>query len=127
MLKNISISDSELEVMKLVWDKNPITSEEVIEELSDKMSWNPQTIKTFITRLVKKEVMSYNRSGRTYYYYPLVSKDEYVKEENRTFLQKIYDGALDKLFLNFIKNEDISIEDIDKLQKLLEDKKNNKE
>jgi BlaI family penicillinase repressor len=113
--------------MKLVWDKNPITSEEVIEELSVKMSWNPQTIKTFITRLVKKEVMAYNRSGRTYYYYPLVSKDEYVKEENRTFLQKIYDGAVDKLFLNFIKNEDMSIEDIDKLQKILEEKKNNKE
>lgn len=126
-MKNISISDSELEVMKLVWDKNPITSEEVIEELSVKMSWNPQTIKTFITRLVKKEVMAYNRSGRTYYYYPLVSKDEYVKEENRTFLQKIYDGAVDKLFLNFIKNEDMSIEDIDKLQKILEEKKNNKE
>ncbi|WDV45831.1 BlaI/MecI/CopY family transcriptional regulator [Clostridiaceae bacterium M8S5] len=126
-MKNVSISDSELEVMKLVWDKNPITSEEVIEELSDKMSWNPQTIKTFITRLVKKKVMAYNRSGRTYYYYPLVSKDEYVKEENRTFLQKIYDGAIDKLFLNFIKNEDISIEDIDRLQKLLEDKKHNKE
>lgn len=126
-MKNISISDSELEVMKLVWDKNPITSEEVIEELSVKMNWNPQTIKTFITRLVKKEVMAYNRSGRTYYYYPLVSKDEYVKEENRTFLQKIYDGAVDKLFLNFIKNEDMSIEDIDKLQKILEEKKNNKE
>lgn len=126
-MKNISISDSELEVMKLVWNQNPITSEQIIIDLSDKMNWNPQTIKTFITRLVKKEIMSYNRSGRTYYYYPTISKAEYVKKENKTFLQKIYDGAIDKLFLNFINNEDISNEDIDKLQKLLENKKNNKE
>ncbi|WP_304943909.1 BlaI/MecI/CopY family transcriptional regulator, partial [Vallitalea guaymasensis] len=65
MKKNIpSISDSELEVMKLIWYKNPITSDEIINSLSEKMSWNPQTIKTFITRLVKKKAISYNRVGR---------------------------------------------------------------
>lgn len=126
-MKNISISDSELEVMKLVWEKDSITSEEIITGLSEKMNWNPQTIKTFITRLVKKEVISYKRSGRTYYYYSLISKEEYVKSENKTFLQRLYDGAIDRLLLNFIEDEDISMEDIDKLQQILNDKKKNKE
>ncbi|GMQ58732.1 BlaI/MecI/CopY family transcriptional regulator [Vallitalea sediminicola] len=127
MKKNIpSISDSELEVMKLIWFKNPITSDEIINSLSEKMSWNPQTIKTFITRLVKKKAISYNRVGRNYLYYPIVTQKEYVKVENKSFLQKIYDGAVDRLVYNFIEQEDLSEEDIDKLQKMLENKKKDK-
>lgn len=124
MKKNIpSISNSELEVMKLIWKKNPITSDEIINILSEKMSWNPQTIKTFITRLAKKGAISYNRSGRNYLYYPIVTQNEYIKAENRTFLKKIYDGAVDKLVYNFIEQEDLTEEDIDKLQKILDSKK----
>lgn len=127
MKKNIpSISDSELEVMKLIWYKNPITSDEIINSLSEKMSWNPQTIKTFITRLVKKKAISYNRVGRNYLYYPIVTQKEYVKVENKSFLKKIYDGAVDRLVYNFIEQEDLSEEDIDKLQKMLENKKKDK-
>ncbi|QUH27951.1 BlaI/MecI/CopY family transcriptional regulator [Vallitalea guaymasensis] len=124
MKKNIpSISDSELEVMKLIWKKNPITSDEIINSLSEKMNWNPQTIKTFITRLVKKKAISYNRLGRNYLYYPVITQKEYVKVENKSFLQKIYDGAVDRLVYNFIEQEDLSEEDIDKLQKMLDNKK----
>jgi BlaI family penicillinase repressor len=124
-LKNIpSISDSELEVMKIIWEEQSITSEEIINSLSSEKNWSAQTIKTFITRLVKKNVIGYNRSGRTYFYYPIVSKKDYIKVENKTFLQKIYDGAVDRLFYNFIEQEDLSEEDINKLQKLLENKKN---
>ncbi|WP_273327007.1 BlaI/MecI/CopY family transcriptional regulator [Vallitalea guaymasensis] len=124
MKKNIpSISDSELEVIKLIWKKNPITSDEIINSLSEKMNWNPQTIKTFITRLVKKKAISYNRLGRNYLYYPVITQKEYVKVENKSFLQKIYDGAVDRLVYNFIEQEDLSEEDIDKLQKMLDNKK----
>ncbi|GMQ61614.1 BlaI/MecI/CopY family transcriptional regulator [Vallitalea maricola] len=124
MKKNIpSISDSELQVMKLIWKKNPITSDEIINGLSEKMSWNPQTIKTFITRLVKKKAISYNRLGRNYLYYPVVTQKEYLKVENKSFLQKIYDGAVDRLVYNFIEQEDLSEEDINKLQKMLDNKK----
>lgn len=124
MKKNIpSISDSELEVMKLIWKKNPITSDEIINSLADKMNWSPQTIKTFITRLVKKKAVSYNREGRNYLYYPITSQNEYVKAENRTFLQKMYDGAVGRLVCNFIEEEDLSEEDIDRLQEILDNKK----
>lgn len=48
------ISESEWEIMKLIWKTNPLTSEQIINSLSDKMNWSTQTIKTFITRLIKK-------------------------------------------------------------------------
>lgn len=54
-MKNIpKISEAEWEVMKLMWKTSPLTSEKIISTLSDKMNWSTQTIKTFITRLIKK-------------------------------------------------------------------------
>lgn len=119
------ISDSELEIMNIIWDKNPITSETIINILSSKIDWTPQTIKTFINRLLKKEAINYTKEGRIYKYYPIVSKEDYVKFENKSFLKKVYKGALGMLFSNFLEDELLSEEEIDKIQKILEEKKTN--
>ncbi|GKX27548.1 beta-lactamase repressor [Vallitalea longa] len=125
MKKNIpNISNAELEVMKIIWNENPITSEEIICSLANKKR-NPQTIKTYITRLVNKKAVSYSRLGRNYLYYPIITKSEYVKSANKSFLKNLYDGAVDKLVYNFIDQEDLAVEDIDRLQKVLEQKKRN--
>jgi len=117
------ISDAEWEVMKLVWKNNSIKSEEIISELADKRDWSPQTIKTFINRLLKKKVIGYSKNGRSYQYYPLVSEQECIRAERKSFLGKVYDGAIGMLFANFIEEEDLSEQEIEKLQKLLTEKK----
>ena len=117
------ISDAEWEIMKLIWRVNPITSEEIIISLSDKMNWSAQTIKTFINRLLKKGVIGYEKSGRSYIYYPLVSERDCIKAESKSFLEKVYDGAVGMLFSNFIEEESLSEKEIEKLQDLLAKKK----
>jgi BlaI family penicillinase repressor len=123
-MKNIpKISESEFEIMKLLWKNSPLSSNEIIHSLSDKMNWSRQTIKTFINRLLNKNVIGFEKSGRNYLYYPLFSYDDYVKVENKSFLQRIYDGALGTLFSKFLEEENLSQKEIEKLQKILEDKK----
>ncbi|QZY53990.1 BlaI/MecI/CopY family transcriptional regulator [Crassaminicella profunda] len=126
-MKNIpKISESEFEIMKLLWKNNPLTSNEIIDVLSEKMGWSHQTIKTFINRLLNKKVIGFEKSGRSYLYYPLFSYDDYVKVENKSFLQRIYDGALGTLFSKFLEEENLSQKEIEKLQKILEEKKETK-
>jgi BlaI family penicillinase repressor len=60
------ISESESEVMRLLWKRSPLTSNEIINELSDRMNWSDQTIKTFINRLLNKEAIRFEKSGRNY-------------------------------------------------------------
>lgn len=120
------ISESELQVMKLLWITSPLTSDEIIRGLSLKHNWSGQTIKTFITRLVNKGMIGYEKKGRAYNYSPLYSKDEYVKLENRVFLRKVYDGALSLLLTNFLEEKDLSLEQIEELECILKDKKNHK-
>lgn len=123
-MKNIpKISEAEWEVMKLIWKTSPLTSEKIIESLSDKMNWSTQTIKTFITRLIKKGAIGFKKSGRVYNYYPLISENECIKSENETFLKKVYDGALGLLFTKFLEEENLSNDEIEELENLLKGKK----
>ncbi|WP_252236015.1 BlaI/MecI/CopY family transcriptional regulator [Clostridium sp. CH2] len=117
------ISESEWEVMKTLWKTNPLTSEEIIDTLSLKMSWSKQTIKTFITRLIKKGVIGFKKYGRVYNYYPLISEGDCMKFENKSFIKKVYDGALNILFSSFLEEEDLSIDEIEELEKILKEKK----
>lgn len=123
-MKEISkISDAEWEVMKLLWKDNPLTSEKIILELSGKMGWSSQTIKTFITRLIKKQAVGFEKSGRTYNYYPLLSESECKSAENESFLKKVYDGAFNMLVAKFLEEESLSEKEIEELEQLLKSKK----
>lgn len=117
-----NISDSEFEVMKIIWDKSPVKSKEIIECLSNKKDWNEQTIKTLINRLLKKGAISFEKEGRNYLYYPLIKKKDYIQKESKSFLQKFYDGSLNAMFSNFIKDKKLSKNDIEELKELLEKK-----
>ncbi|EKQ57634.1 MULTISPECIES: BlaI/MecI/CopY family transcriptional regulator [unclassified Clostridium] len=120
------ISEAEWEVMKLLWKTNSLTSEKIIASLSEYNDWSDQTIKTFITRLIKKGAIGYEKTGRIYNYYPLVSEDECVKSENEFFLKKVYNGALNILFTKFLEEENLSIGEIEELENILKDKKEKK-
>ncbi|ACA44776.1 BlaI/MecI/CopY family transcriptional regulator [Clostridium botulinum] len=120
------ISAAEWEVMKLLWKESPLTSEKIINSLTEKMDWSTQTVKTFITRLLKKEAIGFEKVGRAYNYYPLISEDECVKAENQSFLQKVYDGAVGMLFTRFLEEETLSEEEIEELEQILKDKKEGK-
>jgi len=109
--------------MKVIWKISPLTAEEIIASLSEKKDWSPKTIKTFINRLLKKSAIGYEKTGRSYVYYPIIPEKECVLAESKNFIERVYDGAAAMLFANFIAEKVLSEEEIVKLQNLLEDKK----
>ncbi|MFC5468090.1 BlaI/MecI/CopY family transcriptional regulator [Cohnella suwonensis] len=117
------ITEAESEVMKLLWRKEPLSANEIIVELTQRMQWSDQTIKTFINRLHKKQAIRFEKSGRNYLYYPLVSHDDYLKTENRSFLDRVYNGAVGMMCAKFLEEEKLSDTDIEQLQRLLESMK----
>ena len=71
------ISDAEWDVMQILWRKSPATAKDIIDQLSVTHEWSPTTIKTLISRLVKKRAVTYEAKGKTYYYSPAVSEKEW--------------------------------------------------
>ncbi len=119
-----SISDSELEIMKIIWRDKRTTTNKIIEELADEVEWKPNTVKTLVNRLLNKNAISFDKAGKEYYYYPLVMKEEYIEKESESFINKFFNGSINSMLLNFVKNQKISAKDIEELQYILN---NNKE
>jgi len=117
-----NISDAEWKVMKVLWEKSPLTSTEIINSLKDSTNWSPKTIHTLISRLVKKEVVGVNKDFPVNKYFPLVTEEECRKVETKSFIQKVYDGSLHLLIKNFIKYEKLTSEEINELRRILDEK-----
>jgi BlaI family penicillinase repressor len=66
------ISNTEWQVMKILWQGAPLTANEVIKQMEGVTSWKPKTVKTLLGRLVKKKAISFHKDGREYVYYPLL-------------------------------------------------------
>ncbi|MED2874351.1 BlaI/MecI/CopY family transcriptional regulator [Bacillus bombysepticus] len=126
MKKIPKISEAELEVMKVLWSKSPQTANEIIQALEGQMDWNPKTVRTLINRLVKKQVIfSQQKIGRTYMYSPLISQDDYLQVETKSFIKRFYGAALKPLLVNFLQEEKLSSKEIDELKRILDDKNKN--
>ncbi|WP_129595881.1 BlaI/MecI/CopY family transcriptional regulator [Anaerophilus nitritogenes] len=123
MNKIPQISESEWKVMKVLWEKSPITTNEMIDALEKTTQWRPTTVKTLVSRLVKKEAVGFEKNNRTYRYYPLVTEDACVKAESKSFLKRVYGGGLKMMIANFLEIEDLSKKDIEELRRMLDEKK----
>lgn len=116
------ISDAEWTVMRAVWQNSPITAKEIAETLSPKTGWKPKTIMTLLNRLVKKGALSYEKHGRAFHFFPLVEEADCVREESKSFIGRVYDGAVKPMLVNFIENAKLSKKDIDELKKILDER-----
>ncbi len=117
------ISETEWQVMKVLWSNSPATANQVIENLADSITWKPKTVKTLLGRLVKKKAAGFEKDNRAYLYYPLVTEDECVKAESHSFLKRVYGGALNLMLASFLEAEKLSREDIEELKRILDGKK----
>ena len=114
------ISEAEYEVMRIVWQNAPVSTNEIVERLEKTTSWNPKTIQTLIKRLVTKRALTYEKEGRMFVYTPLVAENEYVRLESSSFLKKYYNGNISAMLSAFLDNDKLSASDIDDLRSLLD-------
>src|SRR5512140_3545710 len=117
MKKIPRISEAEWEIMKVIWAKAPRSAAEVIESLSQgDADWHPKTIKTFLTRLVSKQALSFRKEGRAYLYHPLVTEKECVDAASENFLERVFGGSLKPMLAHFVERKKLSSKEIEELK-----------
>ena len=126
MINLPKISDAEYEVMKIIWANSPISTNKIIEELTEITEWSPKTIQTLLSRLVKKEAITYEKESRSFVYTPLIKKEDYLEKESSSFLNRFYNGALNSMVLNFLEKGKLTKNDINELRNILDERINNK-
>ena len=113
------ISESEFEIMKIVWKYAPISTNEITEKLLQTTSWSPKTIQTLIKRLVIKGALTYEKQSRVFIYTPLVKESEYIGQESNSFLNRYYNGDITAMLSAYIENDRLSEAEINTLRSLL--------
>ncbi|MFV0400280.1 MAG: BlaI/MecI/CopY family transcriptional regulator [Oscillospiraceae bacterium] len=118
------ISDSELEIMRIIWDRGgEAMYADIVGDLEEKeLFWKKNTVLTFLARLVEKGLLQTSKVGRRNDYRALVSADDYLAQQTKTFVGKVYEGNVKGLVSTLVEQNLISSGDLDELRKYWDDK-----
>ena len=120
-MEKIPISDSELEVMKVLWDKAPRTLPQVVEAVRRVNPWESVTVKTLLNRLVRKQAVRQEGERRSYLYSPEITQEEYRREASSRFLASAFGGKTAALFSFFVKERGLSPAELAELKQMIEE------
>ena len=119
--KSVQISAAESQVMEALWHKAPQTPEEIIAATAKPNGWGAGTVRTLITRLLRKGALAGARQDGGYFYRPLVSRADYVRSEGQTLLDRLFAGQVAPLVTHFVTQQKLTAADIKKLKKLIKE------
>ncbi len=109
----------ELEVMKVAWKLTRATVNDVLENIDRKLAYT--TVATTMKSLEKKGFLSHQVDGRTFVYQPLVKETEITHTMLNDLLERLFDNSAEKLVNTLLEVRQTSSEELDRLQKLIND------
>ena len=116
----MKISESESQVLEVFWGAvDPLSADEVIAALDDNRDWSAGTIRTFLTRLVKKKALAATPDGRRYLYRPLVRREDYVHQQSRNLIDRLFGGKIAPFITQFSERGRLSREELEELKRLV--------
>jgi BlaI family penicillinase repressor len=114
-----SISESEWLVASVIWAEEGLTAAEVGARLEGRADWKQKTVNTFLARLVAKGVLFTRPEGRAFRYFPKIPREQCVRQESESFLQRVFGGAVAPMLAHFCETADLSDEEVARLRKIL--------
>ncbi len=115
-----SLPDSELKVMKIIWNNNrKMSTGEIDAELKNETDWKLSTLQVILSRLTEKGFLKNEKIGRINYYSSIVDFSRYSRNETKNFIRKMYDNSSKKLIASLIESDELTDEDIDEIKNIL--------
>jgi BlaI family transcriptional regulator, penicillinase repressor len=119
------LTKAEDQVMQVLWKLGKGFVKDILDELpSPRPAYN--TVSTIVRILEKKGFVGYKAYGKTHEYFPLIPKDKYSKFYLNNFLKGYFNGSFQNLVSFFAEDNKLDLQDIDALQKQLEELKKQK-
>ncbi len=120
-LRPQELTRAELEIMQLFWVKGPSMVNDLLEAMPEpKPAYN--TVSTVVRILEKKGFVGHKAYGKTYEYYPIVSKEVYASRYMATVLDNFFGGSLSRLVSFFSEHKSITVEETDEILKMLRER-----
>ncbi len=108
------LTKAEEQIMQLLWKQEKAFVKDIIDEMPDpKPAYN--TVSTIIRILEKKGFIDHNAYGKTYEYFPVISRKEYTRSFLRNFMRNYFGGSFQELVSFFAKDDNMSLADLDEM------------
>ena len=117
-MDSIKLFDGELKLMELLWANEPVSAKQLSILAEDRIGWNKNTTYTVIKKLVKKNVIL--RAEPNFICSSLIKKEDVVKAETDSLIEKLCNGSRKAFFAAFLQDENLSQEDIAALKAMIE-------
>lgn len=117
----IKLSDAEWKIATALWDNGSMTITELTKYLDKETGWSKNSIITMLKRMEEKEAVSFVQEDRAKRFFAKIDRTDAELEETTSFLDKVYSGNVGLMISNLIKTDRLSKEDIEELQRILED------
>ena len=115
----LPLSPSETEILRLVWQLDSPTVQQVCDALPQKRTITYPTVQTMLRRLEKKGYLRHENRGKAYVFIPAVRKDQVLGSAVRSFLDKLFGGDAVPLVQYLAENKHITADDVEQLKTLL--------
>lgn len=118
--KSPTLTEAELRLMEVLWEKGPATVHQLLEALSGKPALAYNSVLTTIRILEKKSYVQHLKDGRAHIYMPLVGREAASRSEVRNLLGRFFKNSHELLMLNLIQSQSLDGEELKRLREMLE-------
>jgi BlaI family penicillinase repressor len=120
------ISEAEWLIMRVLWAASPATAKHIVSAVEGESAWSPKTVLTLVNRLVAKGALGFRTEARTRFYFARVAERDCVRAESRSFLKRVYGGAVGPMLAHFVEDAALSEADIQDLRRVLDERSKGK-
>ena len=117
----MKISDAERQIMEALWRGKPLSPEDILSQVGPANGWADGTVRTLVHRLLRKKAIAGKKEKSGYLYRPLISREDFLQEESRGFLDRLFEGQVAPFVAHLAKHRTLTPKDIQKLKALIKD------
>lgn len=122
-MMRFNLSEAEYEIMEFIWEHDRKMSFCEIMEFTSREGheWKKQTVQTYLTRLIEKRALKAEKEGNRRYYYPAMSKQEFISAWTRRFIEKSFGNSLTDFLSAFTGGKSLTEEEAKELHNFLDE------
>ncbi len=121
--RHSTLTPQELEIMKLVWQRDSATVRDVYEALLGRRKIAYTTVMTMMKILETKGYLKKRRQERAFVYRPAHPKEKVIGKMIREFMDRVFNGSAEPLLVHLVRGKHIRERDLEKVRRMLEESK----
>ncbi|HUJ94958.1 MAG TPA: BlaI/MecI/CopY family transcriptional regulator [Terriglobales bacterium] len=117
--KSPTLTEAELRLMDVLWQKGPATVQEILAALPQQKPLAYNSVLTIVRILERKGYVRHEKQGRAFVYSPVVERQEATRSEIRRLVQRFFQNSHELLVLNILEEESFDAGELKRLREML--------